>query len=196
MKKLFLAAAFALVSVASFAQAEVGSLIIRPKVGLNVANLTNQKADPRIGLVLGAEAEYQMFDIVSVSAGLFYSVQGAKTETVISGGFLGQIGGGKATAKFDYINIPILAQVYVAQNLAVKLGIQPAFNVKGTMTHGNISLDDQTKAFDFSIPVGVSYQLDRFVIDARYNFGTSNAVKIGNSKNSVFQFTLGYNFEL
>jgi len=48
----------------------------------------------------------------------------------------------------------------------------------------------------FSIPVGLSYEYKNFVLDGRYNFGVTNLAKDVTSKNSVFQFTLGYKFDI
>ena len=54
MKKMFLAAAMMLVSVATFAQNAVGQITIQPKVGLNIANVTDaDDVDARIGLPVG-----------------------------------------------------------------------------------------------------------------------------------------------
>lgn len=51
MKKMFLTAAMMLASVATFAQNAVGQITIQPKVGLNIANVTDaDDADARIGL--------------------------------------------------------------------------------------------------------------------------------------------------
>lgn len=105
------------------------------------------------------------------------------------------------TTKLDYINIPILANVYVTKGLAVKLGVQPAFNVsdKQKLSGGKASVEAEdvgAESFDFSIPVGLSYEFNNVVIDARYNFGVTNIADGGDSKNSVFQFTLGYKFAL
>ena len=49
---------------------------------------------------------------------------------------------------------------------------------------------------DFSIPVGVSYEFNNVVLDARYNWGLTNVAKNADNKNSVFQFTVGYKFAL
>ena len=50
MKKLFLAVVAMMVSATTFAQNEVGQLTIQPKVGVNIANITDaDDADPRIG---------------------------------------------------------------------------------------------------------------------------------------------------
>ena len=43
MKKIVLAAALLLTSVATFAQHEVGDFTIQPKVGLNIANTTKNR---------------------------------------------------------------------------------------------------------------------------------------------------------
>lgn len=192
MKKILLTAVVMLASVASYAQHAVGAFTLQPKIGMNVASLTKcDGCDPRIGLAAGVEAEYQATDIFSVSAGLIYSMQGNKAKEE----------GVTLTTKLDYINIPILANVYVTKGLAVKLGVQPAFNVsdKQKLSGGKASVEAEdvgAESFDFSIPVGLSYEFNNVVIDARYNFGVTNIADGGDSKNSVFQFTLGYKFAL
>ena len=195
MKKLFLMAVMALATVSSFAQHAVGTFTIQPKVGLNLANVTDGDGDIRVGAVAGAEFEYQISDIFSLSAGALYSMQGCKGEVNVEGFDV------DATVKLDYINIPILANVYVAKGIAVKLGIQPGFNVtsKASAEKGGtkVSTDiPDVNSVDFSIPVGLSYEINNFVIDARYNLGVNKIADDADSKNSVFQFTLGYKFAL
>jgi hypothetical protein len=80
--------------------------------------------------------------------------------------------------------------VYILKGFAVKLGVQPGF-----LVHDNLPAEANTKSFDFSIPIGLSYEYKNFVLDGRYNWGTTK-VNILNEKNSVFQFTLGYKFKL
>ena len=60
------------------------------------------------------------------------------------------------------------------------------------------SFSDQCKKVDFSIPVGLSYEYQSFVLDARYNIGLTKTVKDAaeKTKNSVFQITVGYKFAL
>lgn len=205
MKKLVIMAAFALSSATMFAQQAVGTWSVTPKVGMNIANITDGNGDPRIGLVAGGEVEYQVTDMVSVTAGALYSMQGAKDKT----------DGITTTVKMDYVNVPILANVYVAKGLAVKLGIQPGFNVnakvnaEGYGREVSVDIKDAIKTVDISIPVGISYEYMNFVIDARYNWGLTNVSKNktlvfgdenidfgGKGKNSVFQITLGYKIPL
>ncbi len=191
MKKLFLMAAMVLSSVGAFAQHSVGSVTLQPRVGVNIADLTDlNDSKVRVGLAAGAELEYQATDLFSVSAGVLYSMQGAKLES----------SNVTTTAKLDYVNIPIMANVYVAKGLAVKVGVQPGFNVnsevEASVLGHNGSVKADAKSFDFAIPVGVSYEYSNVVLDARYNWGLTKTYEYGDSKNSVFQITLGYKFEL
>lgn len=195
MKKLFLTVAIALLSTVSYAQRATGSLTLQPKVGLNIANMTKTDGSVRAGLVAGAEFEYQVTDMISVSAGALYSQQGCKEDILTEAGSV------SGTLKLDYINIPILANVYVTRGLAVKLGVQPGFKVnsseKVSLNSTSVSGDvDDVKSFDFSIPVGLSYEYKNVVFDARYNIGCTKIVDYADSKHSVFQLTLGYKFDL
>ena len=189
MKKLMIFAVMMLSAMTASAQQEVGTWSVTPKVGINLAKVTNANdASMKVGLVAGADLNYQIAEKFAVSAGVFYSMQGAKSKD----------DGIKTTAKLDYINIPILAQFYVVPGLALKAGIQPAFNVKHKykVESGGSSAEadyPDFKTFDFSIPLGVSYEFSNFVIDARYNLGLTKLVDNGeSSKNSVIQFTVGY----
>lgn len=44
--------------------------------------------------------------------------------------------------------------------------------------------------------MGVSYEFKNVVLDARYNWGVTKVFDDADVKNSVFQVTLGYKFEL
>ena len=192
MRKVIIMAVLMLSSVAAFAQRPVGSLTVQPKIGMNFATLTKaDDSESRIGLVAGAELEYQISDIFSISGGALYSQQGCEWSE----------DGSTRTNKLDYINIPILANVYVVKNLAVKVGVQPAFNVnsKAKASQGDSSIQgsiEGIKTFDFSIPIGLSYEYKNIVIDGRYNFGLTKVSKYADSKNSVFQLTLGYKLDI
>ena len=196
MKKVLVVATLMFSSVATFAQHAVGSFNLQPKVGVSIANLTdNNSSDARVGLVDGVEGEYQASDIFSVSAGVLYSMQGAKYDAF----------GAKSTEKLDYINVPIMANVYVVKGLAVKLGVQPGFKVNDKLDlrmpvlgGALVDLKAKAKSVDFSIPVGISYEYNNFQVDARYNWGLTKVFDVDklDQKNSVFQITLGYKFDL
>ena len=174
MKKLLLMAAVMLSSVGAFAQHAVGSFTLQPKVGINIANITNNGdyGKARVDFAGGLEGEYQATDIFSLRG---YTISGDSW-------------------KPSYLNIPVLANVYVVPGLAVKLGVQPGFMV---------DKDDakDVNTFDLSIPVGLSYEYNNFVLDGRYNWGVTKINKhslkgADDTRNSVFQITLGYKFSL
>ena len=111
----------------------------------------------------------------------------------------------KNTVKTDYLNIPIMANVYITDGLAVKLGLQPGLNLSAKYKYdgsvagyeGSSEGDiDDVKSFDLALPIGVSYEINNFVIDGRYNFGLSKVFETGDNKHSVFQITLGYKFSM
>ena len=170
--------------------------------GINLATMTNDDdAKTRIGLVAGAELEYQASPLLSVSAGALYSQQGADADSQ----------GMNGTIKMDYVNIPILANFYVTKGFAVKVGIQQGFlvNDKVKVSSNGVSaevdlkkayqaagIDADISSLDFAIPLGISYEFSHVVLDARYNLSLTKAISaFGEStKHSVFQITLGYKF--
>ena len=201
MKKFFLAISMTVIAICAYAQNEVGSVTIQPKVGFNIADITDaNENNPRFGLVAGAEFEYQVSERLGLAVGLVYSAQGDKETKFDNYG--NKV---KLTEQLDYINFPIMANLYIVKGLAVKLGIQPGLNLKadyefksgGVSASGSFSdLGIDIESFDFSVPVGLSYEYKKFVLDARYNIGLTKIVDGDSSKNSVFQFTLGYKFNL
>ena len=79
MKKIFLMAALVLSGLAAKAQVEPGTFTLMPKVGLNMATMTGgEDTKMKAGAVAGVEAEYRATDLIGVSAGLLYSMQGVR----------------------------------------------------------------------------------------------------------------------
>ena len=195
-------AAMMVAAISANAQNEVGQLTLMPKAGINISTITGSGSDKKskVGLVAGAEFEYGVAQNFDITAGVLYSMEGAKI--------------GDAKFNMDYINIPILANYYVVPGLAVKAGIQPAFNVrkKASYNGNTVNIDDVmnevldwagagvetgVKTFNLSIPVGLSYEYQSFVLDARYNIGVTKLFKNADQgRNSTFAITLGYKFAL
>lgn len=220
MKKLFFVAAMAVATLAVNAQSKVkpGTWSIQPKAGVTITSVTGldnmdeimagvghkSESQVNVGATIGAEAEYQINDRFSVAGGVGYIMQGKQWDDY-------KILGGKewkdCKIELGYVNVPIVANFYVFKGLAVKAGVQFAFmtNAKykytvkdgNTETKYNQDVMDNCKTFDFSIPVGVSYEFDNhIVIDARYNIGVTKVFEGSTNHNSVLLATVGYKFRL
>ena len=185
----------------------------------------------RAGFAAGVDVNYQISKHIALSTGLFYSLQGSARNYSFKIGSLEGISNyyvnghrvgstpfelkDKSKLSLSYLQIPILANVYLFKGFAVKAGVQPAFllsakdktdissTVKNTKTTTDVK--EYFNTFDFSIPVGVSYEFTNgLMIDARYNIGVTDVVKSGTTfaksgksgKNSVIQISLGYKFKL
>lgn len=57
-----------------------------------------------------------------------------------------------------------------------------------------VELKSDAKGFILSIPVGVSYEYERVVLDARYHFPLNKAMRFTDTRNRLFTFTVGYRF--
>lgn len=196
MKKFILSAIVLLTGVSAFAQAprQPRTVSLIPRTGLNFSTATKNKGEAgksfRLGFVLGADLQYQLNGVLGVSGGLFYSQQGFNDDF------------GKAAV--NYLNIPVLLNLYVTDGFAVKMGVQPSVKLTGkykanegrtTVNGDKITNEDKNlKIFDFSIPVGLSYETGNIVLDARYNAGLVNLIGSTTHKNSVIQLTVGYRF--
>jgi len=167
------------------------------KAGLNISSLSNidedgVNKDPLIGFHVGFFGEFMISDKFAIQPELLYSSQGVKFDSE----------GEKAEIKLDYINIPIMAKYYVADAFSLELGPQIGFLVSSDLESGGVSVDlkDETKSIDVSLGFGASYNFaENFMFGARYNLGLTRVQEDlspgeSESKNSVFQISLGYKF--
>ena len=225
MRKLYILAIAALSALGAFAQPKAGTISVIPKLGLNLSNLTNQdilysstnpeyqpttiKSKFREGIVFGADVQYQRTDRFALSLGALYSKEGCRYSDISDSYKQNNIRYVSLTADqhiaVDYLNIPLVAHFYVADNLAlnagVQLGIALSAHHKETLTsfkehedetieydknQEGIELNHYKADYDLakfmknttvSIPVGVSYEYSNIVIDARYNIPVTKAGK-------------------
>lgn len=210
MKRLMILTAILTMAVAAKAQHEEGNFMVQPKVGLNIATLSD--ADKAItDLHFGIEAEYMVTDNFSLGLGAILSNQGAKYdyyELTANG----ENSKNNYKVDLDYVQVPILASYYVLPGLAVKAGVQPGFKMRAKAKfddrtidldelykQGSVLLGEDIKVskFDLSIPVGVSYEYKNIVLDARYNWGLIKVMNVGDAfYNRCFMLSLGYKLEL
>ncbi len=195
MKKLLLVLAmFAVVTTASAQSYK--SFRMGPRIGMNVSGFTGEGNDAKYktGFTVGLAAEYSFAKWFALSGDVMFSQQGARQKAF----------GTVTKMNLNYLNIPIMANFYIIDNLALKVGVQPGFNV---MARAKVSEDktivirnikENVSVFDFSIPVGISYDfMNSFRVEARYAIGITDISKpreTGRDKmtNSVFTITLGW----
>ena len=194
MKKIF-ALVVALVAAVSVNAQSAGEKFFKPMVGATLSTYTSaDNSKMKFGIAAGAEFGYFVADPFALTAGLLVSMQGSGyKDTEYTKDYSGTT---------TYINVPILANYYIAPGFALKAGIQPGFlisaksegkeKVGGSWQEFDHSGTDGMKTFDLSIPIGLSYEFSDFVIDARYNLGLSKVFEVGDPKNSVIMLTLGY----
>lgn len=176
----------------------------------------------REGVVGGVDLQYQATDRFAFSLGAMFSRQGCSFKETDQS----RLPEGIHTAyndcrmSLDYIDIPLMAHAYLFEGFSVNVGVQPAFlvnsnlhmeerqvtvNHDGSFTFGEQSTTtnqdvDALKKFDFSIPIGISYEYANVVLDFRYNIGLTNLYKAPlsdqGSKNRSFFLTVGYKLGL
>ena len=235
MKRTFLLAFAMVVSTLAMAQREAGRFSVVPRVGVSLANLSGDaiyqdyagqaienKARYKAGFVGGVDVDYQVLPQLSVSLGAFYSQQGCrygnnKTTLEINGKEYKNLGFSDMKSQADYLNIPLMFNLYVTPNLAFKTGAQLGLNLSGKYKYtetpytvkenGDVvyekstdtEIDMNCKSVAFSIPLGVSYEYENVVVDARYNIGLtriSDIKYVKSPKSQVIEFTVGYRFGL
>ena len=174
---------------------ENGTLTLQPKIGAGFGYLSGKfEMEPggqrriRTGIVLGVEGEYYATEWLGIAGGVNYAMQGWKYE----------IPNVTTVMKLNYINIPLVANFYVVKGFALKTGVQFGFLL--TAKQNEDDWKSNAEKFNFAIPVGISYEFNNFVIDARYNFAVSPVNKVRNDDNrwrsDLMQLTLGYKFTL
>lgn len=227
MKKKLLLMAVAIMCLSASLQAqpfEPGTFSIMPRIGLNLSRVTNMPPLPVVngftmkrtlypGVQVGADVEYQASERFSLQGGVGYSLQGCKWKDYRAG--LIEITDTKIS--LSYINVPLLANFYIVEGLAVKAGIQAGFlldarnkavaRIRESVgspwleASSSESFTGECNKVDWSIPIGVSYEFDNhLVLDLRYTLGLNRINKEsdpdGDIRNRIVTLTVGYKIEM
>ena len=185
MKKILIATLLLVSTLSANAQREKNSGSLRTYAGMNFSSVNS---DPnynvvvgtpktKLGLVVGADLEYQINNIFAISGGLKYSQMGYKLD------------GGK-NINIDCIDVPLLFHAYFLKGFGVYAGVQPGLNV-------NIdkSIERYVENMKADILAGITYEFKNIVLDLSY----TRVLSITSDdyfKNKAFTVTLGYRFEL
>lgn len=177
------------------------TISVGPKVGLSFTTMSDSEID--LGTKLGTgfsgglAANFHFGRRTAISkggTGLF----GLQVEAMYT---LRNVGTDSDDMKFNMIEVPILAQLYVTQNIFIEAG--PTFVVAMSASPENISLDkqfvaiDEMKANDMMLTVGVGYKHSNGLFaSARYNIGTSDVAGNFDSKMSTISLSIGWLFKV
>lgn len=180
MKKLILFSAFALALVMT---TSAQTFKLGAKAGANFASLNGDGAD-ELGLDgltsfhFGAVAEIGISDKFAFQPELLYSAQGGSVADI--------------EFNLDYITVPLLAKFKVGSGFAIEAGPQVGFLVNDEV----LGVDLNADSFDFGFNAGVSYKLpaNGLFFQARYNIGLSEIAEDADTRNGVFQVSVGYFF--
>ena len=195
MKKLLTIIATAFIALSVSAQSEAGSFTLQPNVGFTYTTATGdwgKGTDGAFALTAGVEGMYMVNEKFGAALGVNLTGYNTSVETLKDDVIYSNY----------YFNFPITANYYVAPGLAVKAGI--ALNLLSTAKidgydeykfyGGELKVKDMYKSTFFTVPVGVSYEFNSFVFDARYNIGISKVAKDDDGTFNALTFTVGYKF--
>ncbi|MEE1897136.1 porin family protein [Flavobacterium rakeshii] len=169
------------------------------KGGVNFASITGDdfnSPDSRTSFHVGLLAEFPLTEMFSLQAEALYSGQGFESD--MDGEIFG--GEGKVEYQLDYINVPVLAKVYILDGLSIEAGPQFGFKVNeeidanANADDGDLNLDE-AEDFDFGVAAGVTFETPMGLFaTGRYTQGFTDIVNNRDIKNSVFQIGVGYKF--
>jgi len=202
MKNLFLVTVIGLFSAtAIYAQSDDTTIQFGVKGGVNLANITSDDlgdSDQLTSFHLGLFMEIPISERFSFQPEVLYSGQGFSAFNK------------EAEYKMDYIQVPLMAKVYIVKGLYAEAGPQFGFKVKEEIDYkpgsegGEIEIntdDSYIKNFDTNLALGAGYKFDNGLsLSARYNLGLTNIYKDNtllqnvDAKNSVWQFGVGFSF--
>jgi opacity protein-like surface antigen len=155
------------------------------KGGLNLSTVTNVDGSGTLASFhLGFFGEFMLDDKFALQPEIMFSAQGASFND--------------GDLNLDYIIVPVMVKYYVGDSFSLELGPQIGFIVNAD--EGGIDIKDDVKSTDFSVNFGLSYDVTQnFMIGGRYNLGVNRWQENlfpgeSESKNSIFQISLGYKF--
>lgn len=170
------------------------SVLFGAKAGVNFTNMNSEgfsDNNTMTGLHLGLLAEIPITNRFSIQPEVLYSTMGTSAEEIM-------LGGSPRTTeyKLDYIQVPVLAKVYLTESLSVEAG--PSFNFLVNEEIGGAETDFGS-SFEFGGAIGASYKfIGGFFGDVRYFNGFTDAVDSENYTNSIknngIQVGLGFMF--
>ncbi|CAN5120575.1 porin family protein [soil metagenome] len=164
------------------------------RAGLNASNVNNEIA---LSPHFGAYYSIIITENFGLQPELLYSVQ----PTHFSNNSL------NATRRLSYLNLPIMAKIYVANGLNLQFG--PYIGILAaarTDDDADVSIKINFREMDYGVGIGAAYEfMGGFNLGGRYNLGLADVANSVNSSGGVVtldkrhtnqyaQFFIGYTF--
>jgi hypothetical protein len=186
----------AVVMFSTPAWAQVGGGI---KVGVNLATLpgfndANSSTSQRTGLVAGAFVTFGLVPMIAIQPEVLFSMQGTKLHFGTSGVST------DATAKLDYIQVPVLLRIGNSSKAGASLYgiVGPTFGRLLSGKQNGADIKSQLNSTDMGLVVGAGVSLSRFLAEARYTYGLKDLNKVkdpsGSNHNRVISVLVGLVF--
>ncbi|WP_309642739.1 porin family protein [Flavobacterium sp.] len=152
------------------------------RAGLNIATVTGDgfgDTKPLTGFYAGVFKEITLVpELLFLQPELQYSMQGFKSEDT--------------NYSISYINIPVLAKVYIVKTFSLEAGPQVGFKISDNFP-GNTG--DDLKTLDTAIVGGLGFNFPMGLsLNARYAMGVSEIYKDSDAKNQVIQLGAAFKF--
>ena len=162
------------------------------KGGLNLTNLYSDNFSDnhlKAGFNAGVFSKIPVTQGFSIQPELLYSLKGSKTDY---NNFIQ--GSGQYRFNLGYVELPLLAVVNLTKNFSIHAGGYGAYltnaNIKDVNNNGTIKNitdlnADNFNRWDFGLAGGLGFDIENFMIGARYNYGLTNIGKSGNASGDV-----------
>ncbi|WP_298512799.1 porin family protein [uncultured Kordia sp.] len=171
------------------------------KGGYNLAGIQGDNSNGfkmRHGIHLGAVAEFELASNFSIQPELMYSQQGANNNAIFIFSEFPLLEG-ELEARYNFINLPIMAKYYIVKGLSIELGPQIGFLLSAEQREEGqiIDVKDRIKSIDFGVNFGIAYKFSNGLnFGVRYNAGLSNINDVSGftdkNRYGVAQLSIGY----
>ena len=176
--------------------------------GINFTNLYTKDASGymALGIDLGAFGKIPLSDKLSVQPEINFAMKGANVK------YNSIFVNGDAKYHFNYLEIPFLGVVSIADNISLHAGPYIAYLLSGSITNGpNNNFDfesrvnpDNYNRIDYGAAIGASLDIDKFGLGMRFTQGFStigneiivfpNTIKFPDAANFKYCIYLAYSF--
>lgn len=160
-----------------------GNAKIGVKGGVNFSNMYTEDVDDNNVLTsfnAGLYASIPLTSALAIQPEFLFSRKGSELE------YDNAFATGKAKFKLNYIEVPVLLKVNIAENFNIHAGPYFAYLIDAQVTNetdsGNFNFEenidnDDFNKFDYGLSAGFGFDFNSFGIGARYNYGLSTVGK-------------------